>query len=141
MLPMNRFSAQELFSIIALLMMAGREMTIGLISNAVPTLLRRPDPLATPRSDPALTSAAISKGLRCEGPVERPIVAAPAPEFQKKRKAAWRLQKRQAACSDQPMAEKTGHASPSTRLSNASDFNAAPISSPSSGVLSIPHAP
>lgn len=69
----RRLSEQELFSMVVLLIVAGHETTVGLISNAVLTLLLHPDQLDAVRRNPSLTPAAIEEILRYEGPVERTI--------------------------------------------------------------------
>lgn len=69
----RRLSEQELFSMVVLLIVAGHETTVGLIGNAVLTLLLHPDQLDVVRRDPSLTPAVIEEILRYEGPVERTI--------------------------------------------------------------------
>ncbi|MFN3980267.1 MAG: cytochrome P450 family protein [Caldilinea sp.] len=69
----RRLSEQELFSMVVLLIVAGHETTVGLIGNAVLTLLLHPDQLDAVRRNPSLTPAAIEEILRYEGPVERTI--------------------------------------------------------------------
>lgn len=69
----RRLSEQELFSMVVLLIVAGHETTVGLIGNAVLTLLLHPDQLDAVRREPSLTPAAIEEILRYEGPVERTI--------------------------------------------------------------------
>ena len=58
---------------VVLLIVAGHETTVGLIGNAVLTLLLHPAQLAQVRADPALTPVALEEILRYEGPVERTI--------------------------------------------------------------------
>ncbi len=55
------------------MIVAGHETTVGLIGNAVLTLLLHPDQLDAVRRNPALTPAMIEEVLRYEGPVERTI--------------------------------------------------------------------
>lgn len=69
----DRLSEQELFSMVVLLIVAGHETTVGLIGNAVLTLLLHPAQLAQVRADPTLTPGALEEILRYEGPVERTI--------------------------------------------------------------------
>ncbi len=66
-------SEQELFSMMVLLIVASHETTVGLIGNAVLTLLLHPDQLEAVRRNPALTPAMTEEVLRYEGPVERTI--------------------------------------------------------------------
>jgi cytochrome P450 len=63
----------ELFGTVVLLIVAGHETTVGLIGNAVLTLLANPDQLELVRGDPSLLPRAIEEVLRFEGPVERTL--------------------------------------------------------------------
>jgi cytochrome P450 len=63
----------ELFGTVVLLIVAGHETTVGLIGNAVLTLLANPDQLELVREDPSLLPRAIEEVLRFEGPVERAL--------------------------------------------------------------------
>jgi cytochrome P450 len=69
----DALSEQELFSMVVLLIVAGHETTVNLISNATLALLEHPDELARLRDDPARVPAAIEECLRYDGPVERAL--------------------------------------------------------------------
>jgi cytochrome P450 len=69
----DALSENEVFGTVVLLIVAGHETTVGLIGNAVVSLLTHPDELARVRTDPALLTAAIEEVLRYEGPVERTL--------------------------------------------------------------------
>ncbi|AKT39476.1 cytochrome P450 [Chondromyces crocatus] len=60
----------EFLSIAILMLIAGHETTVNLISNATLTLLRHPDQLARLRDDPTLMPGAIEEFLRYEPPVQ-----------------------------------------------------------------------
>ncbi|WP_214108982.1 cytochrome P450 family protein [Acrocarpospora catenulata] len=62
---------KEMLSTLSLLMIAGHETTVNLISNGVFALLRNPDQLKLLRDDPTLLPSAIEEFLRYDGPVER----------------------------------------------------------------------
>lgn len=66
----QQLTEQELFSMIALLIVAGHETTVNLIGNGVAALLQHPDQLALLQRDPELIDSAIEEFLRYEGPVE-----------------------------------------------------------------------
>ena len=63
----------ELFGTVVLLIVAGHETTVGLIGNAVVSMLANPDQLERVRADPSLLPGAIEEVLRYEGPVERAL--------------------------------------------------------------------
>ncbi|GHH91248.1 cytochrome P450 family protein [Streptomyces capillispiralis] len=62
-------SREELLGMAFLLLVAGHETTVDLISATVHSLLTHPDQLALLRADPALTGAAIEESLRFNSPV------------------------------------------------------------------------
>ncbi|MCD7436969.1 cytochrome P450 [Streptomyces lincolnensis] len=66
----DRLSPAELRGMAFLLLIAGHETTVNLITNAVHTLLTHPDQLAALRADMSLVDNAIEETLRYEGPVE-----------------------------------------------------------------------
>ena len=66
----DRLSADELRGWAYVLLIAGHETTVNLISNAVRTLLVHPVQLAALRADFGLLDGAIEETLRYEGPVE-----------------------------------------------------------------------
>ncbi len=57
-------------SMVFLLVFAGYETTVHLITNSVVTLLQHPDQLARLRAQPELTESAIEETLRYNGPVQ-----------------------------------------------------------------------
>jgi cytochrome P450 len=69
----DALSEAELFGTVVLLIVAGHETTVGLIGNAVLSLLANPVQLALVRDDPSLLPSAIEEVLRFEGPVERAL--------------------------------------------------------------------
>ncbi|MFD7013745.1 cytochrome P450 [Streptomyces sp. NPDC059928] len=66
----DQLSQDELIGMAFLLLVAGHETTVNLISNGVRVLLGHPDQLAALRADFTLIDAAIEELLRYEGPVE-----------------------------------------------------------------------
>ena len=66
-----KLSEQEIYSMIALLIVAGHETTVGLISNAMLALLQHPAQMERLRQSPDLTVAAIEEFLRYDNPVEQ----------------------------------------------------------------------
>ncbi|MFI2433014.1 cytochrome P450 [Streptomyces sp. NPDC018693] len=66
----DRLSSDELRGMAFLLLVAGHETTVNLITNAVHALLTHPDQLAALRADPGLLDGVIEETLRWEGPVE-----------------------------------------------------------------------
>ncbi|MFF1422371.1 cytochrome P450 [Streptomyces sp. NPDC058280] len=70
----DRLSAAELRAWAYVLLIAGHETTVNLISNAVRSLLSHPAQLAALRADFSLLDGAIEETLRYEGPVETSTV-------------------------------------------------------------------
>ncbi|MER5598692.1 cytochrome P450 [Streptomyces sp. NPDC002265] len=68
----DRLSHEELVGMAWLLLVAGHETTVNLISNGVLALLTHPDQLAALRADFSLIDAAVEEMLRYDGPVETP---------------------------------------------------------------------
>ncbi|NBM15273.1 cytochrome P450 [Streptomyces sp. GC420] len=67
----DRLSADELRGMAYLLLIAGHETTVNLISNGVRALLTHPGQLAALRNDPdGLIDGAVEEMLRYDGPVE-----------------------------------------------------------------------
>ena len=69
----DRLSQNELRSMAVLLIVAGHETTVSLITNAVRALLSNPDQLASFRGDPSLVRPAVEEVLRYDSPVERSL--------------------------------------------------------------------
>jgi cytochrome P450 len=65
----SQLSRDEVLSMTFLLLLAGFETTVNLITNGVLALLRQPDQLALVRSDPSLLPKAVEEFLRFDGPV------------------------------------------------------------------------
>ncbi|MFF7359259.1 cytochrome P450 [Streptomyces sp. NPDC008125] len=68
----DRLSGGELAGMAWLLLVAGHETTVNLITNGVLHLLAHPDQLATLRADPGLLGNAVEEILRYDSPVETP---------------------------------------------------------------------
>ncbi|GGV77027.1 cytochrome P450 [Streptomyces thermoviolaceus] len=68
----DRLSPDELRGTAWLLLVAGHETTVNLISNGVLALLTHPDQLAALRADMSLIDNAVEEMLRWDGPVETP---------------------------------------------------------------------
>ncbi|MFF3560727.1 cytochrome P450 [Streptomyces sp. NPDC002574] len=66
----DRLSRSELSGMAFLLLVAGHETTVNLISNGVRALLTHPDQLALLRADKGLLEGAVEEMLRWDGPVE-----------------------------------------------------------------------
>ncbi|MGW1881603.1 cytochrome P450 family protein [Streptomyces sp. NPDC001970] len=66
----DRLSAAELRAMAYLLLIAGHETTVNLISNGVRALLAHPTQLAALRADVGLLDGAVEEMLRYDGPVE-----------------------------------------------------------------------
>ena len=69
----DTLSANELSSMVVLLIVAGHETTVSLLTSAVHTLLTHPEQLAALRADRSLMASAIEELLRFDSPVERTI--------------------------------------------------------------------
>jgi cytochrome P450 len=66
----DRLSPQELRGMAFILLIAGHETTVNLLTSGVHALLTHPDQLAALRADMTLLDGAIEEMLRYEGPVE-----------------------------------------------------------------------
>ena len=65
----DQLSRKELIAMALLMLLAGHDTTVNLITNGTLALLRSPDQLALLRSDPALLPNAVEEVLRYESPV------------------------------------------------------------------------
>ncbi|MFJ2864212.1 cytochrome P450 [Kitasatospora sp. NPDC087314] len=68
--PEGRLTQEELTSTAVLLLIAGHETTVNLITNGMLTLLRHPEALERLRADPGLMPGAVEELLRFEPPVQ-----------------------------------------------------------------------
>ncbi|MFD4030805.1 cytochrome P450 [Streptomyces sp. NPDC058637] len=68
----DRLGPDELIGMAWLLLVAGHETTVNLVTNGVLNLLTHPDQLAALRADPGLIDNAVEETLRYEGPIETP---------------------------------------------------------------------
>ncbi|MCQ4085412.1 cytochrome P450 [Saccharibacillus sp. JS10] len=66
----EKLSEQEIYGVVALLIIAGHETTVNLIGNGMISLLQHPDQLAKLQENPELIKGAIEEMLRYNGPVE-----------------------------------------------------------------------
>ena len=66
----DTLSEDELLGMVFLLLVAGHETTVNLISNGTLALLRHPEQLQTLRDNPSLIKPAVEELLRYDGPVE-----------------------------------------------------------------------
>jgi cytochrome P450 len=69
----DRLSQDELTSMVYLLLAAGHETTVSLITNGVHALLRHPDQLALLKTEPERLPAAVEELLRYDGPLQAAI--------------------------------------------------------------------
>ncbi|RII12406.1 Cytochrome P450 107B1 [Streptomyces sp. YIM 130001] len=65
----EHLATEELLGMVFLLLVAGHETTVNLISATLHSLLTHPAELARLRADPALTAAAVEESLRYNSPV------------------------------------------------------------------------
>jgi cytochrome P450 len=69
----DHLSQNELYAMVVLLIVAGHETTVSLITNAVHALLTHPEQLEALRADAGLLPGAVEELLRFDSPVERTI--------------------------------------------------------------------
>jgi cytochrome P450 PksS len=67
----DRLNAEELYSMVLLIVVVGHETSVHLIGNAIYNLLARADLWAALSDDPALIPAYVEELIRYDGPVER----------------------------------------------------------------------
>jgi len=77
--PETRMNAIELGSTLGLLLIAGHETTVNLVTNGVLTLLRNPGALDRLRADPDLAPGVVEEVLRYDPPVQMTSRHATAP--------------------------------------------------------------
>lgn len=65
----DKLSAEELISMVFLLLAAGHETTVNLLANGTVDLLQHPDQLQLLRDNPTLIDSAVEEMLRYNGPV------------------------------------------------------------------------
>ena len=70
----DRLSPDELLGMAWLLLVAGHETTVNLITNGTLALLTHPDQLALLRREPSLLANAVEEMLRYDGPVPTPTL-------------------------------------------------------------------
>ena len=66
----DRLGHDELLGLIVLLLVAGHETTMSLISTSIMLLLQRPDVVAEVRDDPAAAPSVVEETLRFMGPLQ-----------------------------------------------------------------------
>ncbi|HEY2058337.1 MAG TPA: cytochrome P450 [Amycolatopsis sp.] len=69
--PASRMNTLELATTLGLLLIAGHETTVNLITNGTLALLRNPDVLDRLRADPDLAPAVVEEALRFDPPVQQ----------------------------------------------------------------------
>jgi cytochrome P450 len=69
----DRLTTDELTSMVYLLLAAGHETTVSLISNGVHALLTHPDQLALLKAEPERLPAAVEELIRYDGPLQAAI--------------------------------------------------------------------